>query len=121
MLLLITYDQTVSVLKNKYGLVKGDYFLDKKLEKVNKKIKRSDEGLEIHHVLEFQEKGLSQPEYAKHLPFEYQKSQNLVYCDLLEHFVLHLKIGDYSKNPNYFDVGIKDAEIIFCRLKEIFF
>ncbi|XFE94455.1 hypothetical Protein pso3_08030 [Candidatus Phytoplasma solani] len=120
-ILLLTYDQTVTFLKDKHGLVKGDYFLDKKLEKVNKKIKRSDEGLEIHHFYEFKEKGLSNPEYAKNLPFKYQKSENLVYCDLLEHFILHLKIIDYSKNPNHFDVGKKGAEIIFNRLREIFY
>lgn len=35
---------------------------------------------------------LADPEYAKLNPYEYQKPQNLVYCNLLEHFLLHIKI-----------------------------
>ncbi|MBS2994067.1 hypothetical protein ['Santalum album' aster yellows phytoplasma] len=45
----------------------------------------------------------------------------MLYCNLLEHFLLHLKICDYSKKPLHPEVGKKGAEIIFHRLAKIFF
>ncbi len=41
---------------------------------------------------------LSTPTYAKKNPFDYQKADHLVYCNLLEHLVLHIKIVEYP-NP----------------------
>ncbi|MGI3136017.1 MAG: hypothetical protein ACN23H_00305 [Candidatus Phytoplasma vitis] len=119
-MLLMTYDQMVTILKEKYGTPIGDYFLDKQCTKVNSFIKRSQEGLEIHHIKENEMKGLSNPKYAINSPFEYQKSKNLVYCSLLEHFLLHCKIWDHSKNPLQINVGKKGAEILLSRLKDVF-
>ena len=52
---------------------------------------------------------LSTPKWAKLSPFAYQKADRLVYCNLLEHLVLHIKIFEYShfaKNPMMnFSVG----------------
>ncbi|MBP5836101.1 hypothetical protein [Candidatus Phytoplasma meliae] len=111
-MLLLTYDQIVNLLHIKYGIPEGNYFLDKTCLKENPYIKRSEEGLQIHHVKEYQERGLSKPEIAKKLPFKYQQEDQLVYCNLIEHFLLHIKICDYSKNPHHPEVGLKGAEIL---------
>ncbi|WP_342386474.1 hypothetical protein [Candidatus Phytoplasma asteris] len=120
-MMLLTYDQSVTFFKTKYGLVSGSYFMDASFTQTNPNIKKTAEGLEIHHIKEYQARGLSNPKYAKHHPFEYQKGINLVYCNLLEHFLLNLKICDYSKNPLHPEVGKKGAKIIFHRLAKIFF
>jgi hypothetical protein len=122
-MLLMTYDQMVTILKEKYGTVKGDYFLDKQCTKFNPFIKRAQEGLHIHHIKENERTGLSIPKYAKNAPFEYQKSKNLVYCDLLEHFLLHCKIWDHSKNPLQIDidVGKSGAFSLLRRLEDDFY
>ncbi|WP_284928719.1 hypothetical protein [Candidatus Phytoplasma sp. AldY-WA1] len=121
-MLLMTYDQMVTILKKKYGTPNGNYFLDKQCTEENLSIKRSQEGLEIHHIKENKIPGLSKPKYARNAPFEYQKSKNLVYCDVLEHFLLHCKIWDYSKNPLQIDidVGKSGAFSILRFLKDVF-
>jgi hypothetical protein len=120
-MLLMTYDQMVTILKEKYGTVNGDYFLDKQCTKFNPFIKRAQEGLHIHHIKENEMRGLSKPEYARNASFEYQKSKNLVYCDVLEHFLLHCKIWDHSKNPLQIDVGKQGAESLLRFLKDVFY
>ena len=37
---------------------------------------------------------LSNPQFAITQPYEYQLGKNLVYCNLLEHLILHMKITD---------------------------
>ena len=43
---------------------------------------------------------LSNDEYAARNPFEYQKKNRLVYCNLLEHLLLHVKIAEEPRNPD---------------------
>jgi len=90
------YFKQCQYLKIKYGLVSGDYFQDKNCKIVNHKIKRSSEGLQIHHIMEYNENpyicNLSESSQALNNSFEYQKSKNLVYCNLIEHLILHIKI-----------------------------
>ncbi|WP_375317597.1 hypothetical protein [Spiroplasma endosymbiont of Virgichneumon dumeticola] len=65
-------------------------------------ITRGKEGLYIHHIDEDKAILLSTPEWARISPFDYQKADRLVYCNLLEHLVLHIKIFEYphpNKNP----------------------
>ncbi|QYC31267.1 hypothetical protein HGD80_01635 [Paulownia witches'-broom phytoplasma] len=90
-MMLLTYDQSVTFFKTKYGLVSGSYFMDASFTQTNTNIKKTAEGLEIHHIKEYQARGLSNPKYVKHHPFEYQKGINLVYCNLLEHFSFAFK------------------------------
>ena len=84
-------------LKKKYGLPQGNYFLKESCKSVNNKISKAKEGLYIHHDKEwnpddFECHSLSTPELALEKPFDYQLSANLTYCNLLEHFLLHVKI-----------------------------
>ena len=43
---------------------------------------------------------LSNDEYTAKNPFEYQKKNRLVYCNLLEHLLLHVKIAEEPRNPD---------------------
>lgn len=53
---------------------------------------RTPEGLLCHHVDEDKASVLSNPYFAKDYPFSYQRRERLVYCDYVEHLLLHYKI-----------------------------
>lgn len=84
------YIEYVGYLQDKYGIPKKDY-MTKGFNK-NQGISRTKEGLFIHHVREDKAIMLSNPEFAKNNPYEYQLAKNLVYCDYLEHLFLHILI-----------------------------
>ncbi|UWD34953.1 hypothetical protein NX779_04085 [Mycoplasma cottewii] len=99
---LLEYDyyECVNFLLCKYGMVKGDYakrtwFFDVVSE--NLEAKRSFYGLEIHHIDEDKIPNLSSKENMRLYP-EYQSRDRLVYCNLVEHLVLHIKIYQKTKN-----------------------
>lgn len=86
------YDDLCDYLRNKYGEVDGPYFINENCATKNEKIKRTDEGLFIHHVFENKVVMLSHFEYAIQYPFAWQEGRNLVYCNYFEHMLLHLAI-----------------------------
>ena len=95
-----TYTEYVKYLQEKYGLSKTAYFTEGWSPIV--KTKRTKEGLFVHHVKEDCEIMLGNVNYAKKQPYEYQLPENLVYCDYLEHLLLHILIVKYpgkSQNP----------------------
>ncbi len=98
-LLAMNYENVCNYLKNKYGHVAKDYFIDKTMTKakIRQSIKRGREGLYIHHIDEDKVIKLSTPKYAQLAPFAFQKANRLVYCNLLEHLVLHIKIVEFTK------------------------
>lgn len=98
-LLLMNYHQCTNYFKRKYGNVPKDYFVDERCTQKPKGNTRTNEGLCIHHIDEDKAILLSMPEYAIKNPFAYQKAERLVYCNLLEHLVLHIKIFEFP-NPN---------------------
>lgn len=53
---------------------------------------RTSEGLLCHHIDEDKVSVLSDPHFAKDYPFSYQKKDRLVYCDYIEHLLLHYKL-----------------------------
>ncbi len=87
----LRYNDLVDYLKRKYGTVSGDFFLNRNCTTKNKSIMRSEEGLYCHHIDE--DKGIDLANTAKDYPFEWQKAERLVYCNLLEHLILHMKIS----------------------------
>ena len=91
-LLKLDYLQAVNFLKNKYGICKYDYFCNEKCISKNKKASRSREGLFLHHIDENKYANLSKEQIAIKHPYEVQKSDRLVYCNFLEHLLLHVKI-----------------------------
>ncbi len=99
-LMKMSYQELVSFLQQKYGKVNGDYFLDKECKKQNCSIKKGSEGLFIHHIDEDKAIMLAVSEYAINNPFDYQKANRLVYCNLLEHYLLHILIYEEQKPEN---------------------
>ena len=99
-LLTKSYSQIVESLLNKYGRVTGDYFVNETCRSRNRRISRTSEGLFCHHIDEDKAILLSNDKYAANNSFEYQKADRLVYCNFLEHLLLHIKIAEEPKNAN---------------------
>ena len=53
-----------------------------------------------HHIDEDKAIMLSTDSFAVRYPFEYQKADRLVYCNYLEHLLLHIKIAEESDTDN---------------------
>lgn len=112
LLLKMTYEEAGQYLVDKYGAVKDDYFrensyyrfLNGEIKSIAKgKFSKAQEGLYCHHMDEDKEYNLSNKEWIMVLepPFDYQKRERLVYCDLFEHLILHALImgkteGEYG-------------------------
>ncbi|MCR5848640.1 MAG: Eco57I restriction-modification methylase domain-containing protein [Lachnospiraceae bacterium] len=97
MMLKTSYEGIVKYLIGKYGNAKHNYFKDNKCKEKNPLVSRTKEGLYCHHIDEDKAILLSNDQHAAANPFEYQKANRLVYCNLLEHLILHVKIAE---NPN---------------------
>lgn len=96
----MNYYELVQFLINKYGPAKYDYFVNDKCKTTNKKVKRTSEGLVCHHIDEDKAIMLCDEKYAAQNPFEYQKADRLVYCNYLEHLLLHILIAEGPKATN---------------------
>lgn len=95
----LSYLEYCDYLQEKYGIAICDYFT--KSWNKNARISRTKEGLVAHHKYEDHGIMLSNPEYAKQNPYEWQLAKNIVYCDYLEHLLLHILICEYpSENQN---------------------
>ena len=93
----MNYKELVDYLLNKYGPATENYFINESCASKNKRVVRTDEGLICHHICENEHIQLSHQAIAKRHPFEYQLAKNLVYCNLLEHLLLHLSIANETK------------------------
>ena len=91
--LCLTYDDLQVYLNKKYGGAQYDYFHTPECNAKNKKVSRTKEGLYCHHMDEDKGGNLGNPPQAKTQPFEWQKKERLVYCNVLEHLILHFKIA----------------------------
>jgi len=102
-LLELSYDGAVEYLLNKYGAVIDDYyrensyarFLKDEIKGISRgKFTRTNDGLYTHHIDEYSKLNLANYRYIKHFkyPYKHQKKERLVYCDLIEHAILHVLI-----------------------------
>lgn len=91
------YQDIVSALLKKYGSAKHNYFKDTACKIKNPLVTRTNEGLFCHHIDEDKAIMLCNDKFAVNNLFEYQKADRLVYCNLLEHLLLHVKIAE---NPS---------------------
>lgn len=107
------YSAYCDYLLEKYGKVDGDYFSSNFTP--NMSIKRSEEGLQIHHIREDVATNLSNVEFAKEQSFDFQRAENLVYANLIEHLFLHILIGEQNKG-----FGYGGAQIIIAKLNDIY-
>ncbi len=101
-----TYLEYCDYLQQKYGIGLGNYFYP--TWNKNPKVTRTKEGLIAHHKYEDHAIMLSTKEYAVKNPFEWQLAKNIVYCDYLEHLLLHILICEHpSKEKNVLEfVGV---------------
>lgn len=110
----MNYDDYCDYLQQKYGIGRGDYFTSS-WNYNSGKTSRTKEGLFSHHKMEDRAIQLSTPSYAKQQPFDYQKAENLVYCDHLEHMLLHLLICEkvYKDADSLVDKVCDDGGTIY--------
>lgn len=98
------YSNAVSFLLDKYGVATDDYFKEKSYNKFfngeiksigRGKISRTSEGLYCHHIDENKYQKMTDSNFIKiqNIPFSAQKKERLVYCDLIEHTILHTIIS----------------------------
>lgn len=101
-----TYLEYCDYLQDKYGIGLDDYMTKSYNQKP--KCKRTKEGLIAHHKYENAMIMLSTKAYAMMCPFEWQHKENIVYCDYLEHLLLHILICKYPSEEKlpFADVGI---------------
>lgn len=103
-LLSMNYDDCCVHLLEKYGVATDDYFSEPSYERFKKgeiktpskkKITRTNEGLYIHHMAEDKQILIADPKAILEfdIPFSYQKKEHLVYCNLIEHAILHVLIA----------------------------
>ena len=89
----MSYADLCAYLIKKYGGAISDYFCTPECKSKSKKVSRTHEGLQCHHMDEDKGFCLSNSSCAKSQPFEWQKKERLVYCNMLEHLMLHMKLG----------------------------
>ncbi|WP_172208103.1 hypothetical protein [Pseudolactococcus hodotermopsidis] len=105
------YDEAVVFLLKKYGPATADYYSEKsynrfkagEIKSIAKgKISRTSEGLYCHHIDEDKVIMISTQDVIKMLdiPYDYQRKERLVYCDLIEHGILHVLIAIENKNKS---------------------
>lgn len=104
-------------LKDKYGMVRSCY-MTRNGGSIAKKSRTSD-GLVVHHIMECKEILLCKKEVALTCPYEWQEPQNLVYCDYLEHLLLHIKIVEYYA-PYKGAVGYGGTDFIIGELNDVY-
>jgi len=108
-LLTKTYDEAVDILLQKYGHALDDYyreasyvrFMQGEIKNITKgKYSRTSEGLYCHHIDEIKILKISDQSFIKrdNIPFRHQKRERLIYCDLIEHTILHVLITKETSN-----------------------
>lgn len=115
----MSYNDFVNHLIRKYGSVPYDYFCNENCASEQRKNSRTEDGLVIHHIDECSIANLSNRNTAKNYSFDYQKSYRLVYCNLLEHFLLHIKIVKEFNHINN-TVGFGGLASISSQINEYF-
>ena len=91
----LSYYEYCDYLQNKYGIGKANYFYPSWNK--NSKVSRTNEGLIAHHKLETDAFMLSTPSIARRFSYEWQKAENIVYCDYLEHLLLHIMMSEINE------------------------
>ena len=103
------YDEAVSYLLKKYGAATDDYFRENSYNRfMNSEIKsitkgkttRTSEGLYCHHIEENKYLKMTDFNYIKNqrIPFSAHTKDKLVYCNLVEHAILHMIIARETNN-----------------------
>lgn len=109
----LTLPALYQYLKEKYGPVPENYFMDVNCTRRSTKNSRGNEGLFVHHDYEYDPNNplvnnLSDPAMAKQFDYRYQRAENLTYCNYLEHLIIHIKINILRKEQlgHYINDGL---------------
>lgn len=114
----LTYDELCEHLQDKYGIPQDSYFSeDYKYRSAD--IKRTGEGLEIHHMNEIYDGCSNLSNVPQNSSFDSQKPDRLCYCNLLEHLILHIKIN-LERAISYNTIVYDGAVVITRRLDNLF-
>lgn len=105
----MTYLEYCDYLQDKYGIGKYDY-MTKNFNKITK-VTRTSEGLFAHHKMEDRTIMLSHKIEASRHPIEWQYKENIIYCDYLEHLLLHVLICKYPSPERETD-GIGEGCVV---------
>ena len=98
-----TYLEYCNYLQKKYGIGRSAYMF--KNGNRNPKCSRTSDGLLAHHKYEDHAIMLGSKTHALTNPYEWQLPENIVYCDYLEHLLLHILICEFpAKNKNKYDI-----------------
>ena len=97
----LSYFQYCDYLQNKYGI--GWYPYMTVSWNKNNRASRTTEGLVAHHKFEDRAIMLSHKEWAMKHPYEWQIPQNLIYCDYLEHLLLHILFLLQTNSLSFFN------------------
>ncbi len=100
----LSYRSLISHLLDKYGPVKDCYYKKESYERFMRneiknitegKYQRTNDGLFCHHIMENRYMNLSNLIFIKKFkpPYMAQLAKNLVYCNLIEHSIIHYKIS----------------------------
>lgn len=116
----LSYDDLCEYLQNKYGLPQESYFSDTSCSYKTAAIKRTGEGLEIHHIDEIYDGCTNLSNKPWHASFESQLPSSLCYCNLLEHLLLHIKINIEKCEANGITEIIDGAYSLMSRLDNLF-
>jgi hypothetical protein len=127
--ILMPYYELVKYLIEKYGEAEQDYYLTEDCKKKNPKVSRGSEGLYCHHIEEIKAVYLSDPMQAISFPFEWQKKEHLVYCNIIEHLILHIKIlvslqrtqFDSPRALRIFLMNVGGTEMIWQEINDMYF
>lgn len=114
----LSYSQYCEFLINKNGKVPDAYFKNQFTR--NNSI--SKKGFEVHHILENKVPNLSNPLYSIQFPSVYQEPSHLLYCDLFEHYLLHILIVEEVENivdaSNEIKTILKENSQKYYKLKD---
>lgn len=116
-----SYSQYVKFLLSKYGPGLDDYYSKKSYDKFlsgeikapskKRKVSRTVDGLYCHHIDEDKQILISTPAAILkfNIPYRYQTKDRLVYCNLIEHAILHILIAvehaDVEQNRMLVGIG----------------
>ena len=102
----LNYIEYCDYLQQKHGIGKYNYMTS--TWNKNSRSSRTSEGLIAHHKYEDTVVMLSNKNIAMMYPFEWQEKQNLIYCNYLEHLLLHVLICEHPSidRPPNMNVGI---------------
>ena len=122
---LMTHDEYVIYLFNKYGHPTCDYFRQgDKYKTKNMNVERLTEGLFLHHLAEecrITFNALVDKEFAKKRHHNLYTAKNFIYCNYIEHLLLHIKIAiDDFNEPQGSGIDINGAKKIWRELNKYY-